>query len=58
MLAPLDALQVKLGLVETPVAPLEGEDSVGTPGAAIIVVKLHTLDQLLVPPAFVAFTRQ
>jgi len=37
---------------------LAGETSVGADGAAMIVVKLHTLDQLLVAAAFVLLTRQ
>ena len=56
--APLEAFQLKLGLVETPVAPLAGEANAGAESAATVVVKLHTLDQALVLPALVAFTRQ
>ena len=35
-----------------------GEESEGEPGAAIIVVKLHKLDQMPVPPVLSAFARQ
>jgi hypothetical protein len=38
-------------------APFVGEASAGAPGAGT-VVKLQTLDQLLVPPGFVALTSQ
>jgi len=42
-----------------PVAPFEGAARAGEePGAAMTVVKFHTDDQLPVPTALVAFTRQ
>jgi len=47
MLAPVDAFQVSVGLVETPVAPDVGETSVGglgRPGADPEVVKLEMAD--------------
>jgi hypothetical protein len=55
--APVEAFQVSVGFAETPVALFAGEESVGAAGGEA-VVKLHTLDQALVPAAFVAFTRQ
>jgi hypothetical protein len=39
--APVDALQLKVGLIETAVAPFDGEAKVGAAGAATMVVKLH-----------------
>jgi hypothetical protein len=39
-------------------APVVGRVSMGAPGVAGTVVKLPTLDQLLVLPRFVAFTSQ
>jgi hypothetical protein len=54
----VEAFQLNVGVVETPVALLAGEARVGADGAAKTVVKLRTEDQGLVPPAFVAFTRQ
>ena len=57
--APLEGFQLKVGLVETPVAMSAGEASSGAAGAApTTVVKLQTPEYALVPPAFVAFTRQ
>ena len=56
--APLEALQVRVGLVEIPVAPFDGDASVGAAGGAIAVMKLHAAEYGLVPPAFEAFTRQ
>jgi hypothetical protein len=56
--APLAPFQVNAGFVETFVVVLAGETSVGTEGGATMVVKLHTLDQSLVPPALAAFIRQ
>ena len=56
--APLEAFQLKVGLVEISVAPFAGEASVGAPGAATTVVKLLPTEYALVPPAFVAFTLQ
>ena len=58
-IAPLEAFQLNVGLVETPVAPLPGKASIGAAGAApTTVVSLHTVEYALVPPAFVAFTHQ
>jgi hypothetical protein len=57
--APLEAFQVSVGLVEIPVAPFEGEESVGTGGGVPPeVTKLQTVDQLLVPEVFAALTLQ
>ena len=56
--APEEALQLSVGVVETPVAPLVGELRIGV---ASTVVKVHVaigLGQALVPPALVALTRQ
>jgi hypothetical protein len=44
--------------METPVALFDGELSVGADGAATMVVKLQLDEYALVPPAFVALTRQ
>jgi hypothetical protein len=54
----VEAFHDTVGLVETPVAPFEGDDSVGADGAATMVVKLRAVEYALVPPAFVALTRQ
>ncbi len=56
-----DAFHVSVAGTATPVARLAGETSVGAGGAAggaSAVVKLRVADQSLIPPAFVAFTRQ
>jgi hypothetical protein len=53
--APLTAFHNSVELVGVSVAPFGGDTSVGV---ARTVVKLHTLDQSLVPPELVAFTRQ
>jgi hypothetical protein len=55
--APFEAFQIRSAFVATSVAPFTGELSVGGDGT-LFVVKLRTLDQALVPPAFVALTRQ
>ena len=47
-----------MGLVETPVAPSDGEASVGAAGAATIIVKLLVDEKGPAPAAFVALTRQ
>jgi len=39
--APVEALQLTVGLVDTPVALFDGEASTGAAGAATMVVKLH-----------------
>ena len=57
-MAPLEAFQPKVGLVETPLAPSTGEARIGGPGAAITVVKVNGAEKELAPPAFVALTRQ
>jgi hypothetical protein len=54
--APLEEFQAKIGLIETPVAPLAGEVRVGAAGGTTMVVKLHPLDHALEPPAVFAFT--
>ena len=51
MVAPVDAFQSRVGLVETPVAPVEGETIIGGLGmfgAAPDVVKFAIADQALV----------
>ena len=53
-----DAPQFRLSDIGWLTAPLVGVASVGATGAAMIVVKLHAPDQLLVPPIFAAFTSQ
>jgi hypothetical protein len=40
-LAPLTALQLNVGVVETPVDPFEGELSVGAGNSDVCVVKDH-----------------
>jgi hypothetical protein len=56
----VEAFQLSVGLVETPVAPFEGEESVGAEGGegGAAVAKLQAVEYALVPPAFVALTRQ
>jgi hypothetical protein len=54
----VEAFQLSVGVMETPVAPFDGDDSVGADGAATMVVKLQAVEYALVPPAFVALTRQ
>ncbi len=57
----MDAFQLSVGVMLTPVAASVGAESVGAEGAegvAATVVKLWVADQLLVPPEFVALTRQ
>jgi len=59
--APEEAFQVRVGDVETPVAPLAGEASVGaegTGGGGGSVVNDQTSDQSPSPAAFAPFTRQ
>jgi hypothetical protein len=56
--APAEAFQPSMGFVATPEAPLEGVESVGGKRAPEAVVKLQTVDQSLIPAAFVALTRQ
>ena len=56
--APVTVLQLRISEVSWFVAPFEGEASIGAAGTAMIVVKLHTLDHMPVPPAFVALTSQ
>ena len=55
---PAEAFHVRVGLIDMPVAPSEGVASVGTAGAATIVVKLRYVEYALVPAVFVAYTRQ
>ena len=45
--APVTVPQLRVGEVDSPVLPLEGEVSVGAPGIATIVVKLHAADQFV-----------
>ena len=54
----MEAFQLSVGVMETPVAPFDGDDSVGAGGAATMVVKLQLEEYALVPPALVALTRQ
>ena len=39
-------------------APLVGDNSVGTAGISVMVVKLRAAEYTPVPPLFFAFTRQ
>ena len=56
--APVEAFQIKVSVVGLSVTPLAGEIRDGAKGTAGTVVKLRTVDQLLVPPEFFARTRQ
>jgi hypothetical protein len=57
--APVDAFQVNVAFVATPVAPLVGVARTGTGGGGgVVVVKLNAPEYALVPPPFDAFTRQ
>jgi len=56
--APGEAPQFIVGLVETPVALSAGDVSVGAEGAATMVVKEYIEEYALVPPEFFAFTLQ
>jgi hypothetical protein len=58
--APVDAFQVNVVFVATPVAPLFGVDKTGTAGGdcGVNVVKLQEAEYGLGPAAFIAFTRQ
>ena len=59
--APLDAFQLNVTVTGWFAAPSAGLASVGVGGGAgnpDVVVKLHTLENALVPPLFFAFTRQ
>ncbi len=56
--APVTAPQLTFSDVGWFTEPLDGDASTGTPGVAMIVVKLHAPDHALVPPTFVAFTSQ
>ncbi len=56
--APVTAPQLTFSDVGWFTEPLDGDASTGTPGVAMIVVKLHAPDHALVPPMFVAFTSQ
>ena len=58
VLAPADAFQLNVTVVGCVVAPSGGERSVGMGGGAEIVAKPHAPDQSLIPPAFLALTRQ
>ena len=58
VVAPAEEFQLTVGLVEMLVVPLPGEISEGAVGTESVVVNLHGVDQPLVPPAFVALTRQ
>jgi hypothetical protein len=56
--APFTAFQLSVGLVETPVVPSGGAESMGAPGNAAIVLKLHVAEKRPGPPAFDALTLQ
>ena len=56
--APVDASHCSVNVVGCPVAPDTGETSLGAGGEAAIVVKFHVVEYALVPPAFLARTRQ
>ena len=50
--------QLSVSVVGWFVAPLEGALSVGAAGGATTVVNVHTVDQELAPPEFLALTLQ
>ena len=54
----MTGFHVNVGAIETLVAALDGLARVGTPGAAMIVVKLHDDEYGLLPPELVALTLQ
>jgi hypothetical protein len=56
--APAIVPQLRVNEVDWLTALFVGAASVGAPGVEMTVVKLHTLDHALVPPAFVALTSQ
>ena len=59
--APVEALQLIVGFVATPVVPFAGEASTGAggmTGAEADVVKLQTDDHALEPAVLLALTRQ
>ena len=55
---PATVVQVRVGVNDAFVAPLDGSMSVGTPGVPAKVVKVSTTENADVPPPFVAFARQ
>ena len=56
--APETVFQVSVRLRGLSKAPFAGEERVGAAGTGGTVVKLKMGDQALVPPAFLALTRQ
>jgi hypothetical protein len=54
----VEAFQLSVGVIDPPIVPLKGDESVGEEGAAPLVVKLQALEYALVPLLFVALTRQ
>lgn len=54
----MEAFQLSVGVIDTPIVPLEGDESIGEEGAAPLVVKLQVVEYALVPPVFAALTRQ
>jgi len=58
VVAPVAVFQLNVGLIGTFVEPFAGEESVGVDGAATIVVNEKAEEYAVVPPAFVALTRQ
>ena len=58
--APDEAFQASVGVVETLVEPLAGDDSTGASGGDTppAVVNLQRVEYALVPPLFVALTCQ
>lgn len=56
--APADTFQISVGFAEISVALLVGETSDGGNGLTGTVMKLQTFDHALVPPEFIALTRQ
>jgi len=58
VVAPVAAFQLNVGSIGTFVEPFAGDESVDADGAATIVVNEKTEEYAVVPPAFVALTRQ
>lgn len=58
VVAPVEAFQLNVGLVEISVAASAGADKIGVGGGLMMVVKLRTIEYGLVPEIFLAFTRQ
>ena len=58
MEAPDTEFQLRVGVVETPIAASAGEANVGVAGGATPVVKFLLVEKALSPPVLEALTRQ